>query len=168
MNELPSELIIHIFSFTKSKLHFTNKYNYDIIEKKRKSFLENPITVYYRLVKWSYSPRTPMIVNLSNSIKQYRPRMKVGRIKQSKIHKIPLGFVRKDLTIYPSKLLELCLIKPRPVRPRNTIYMITRMPMYNIYSIWIKPEDYSRAKLYERLYPCFKTYKYVIPNKYIN
>ena len=38
MNKLPSEIIIHIFSFTKSKLHLTNKYNYDIIEKKGRVF----------------------------------------------------------------------------------------------------------------------------------
>ena len=69
------------------------------LEQKRKSFLYNPITVYYRIVKWSYSPTTPMIVNLSNRVKEYRPRMRVGGIKKSKIHKIPLGFVRKDLTI---------------------------------------------------------------------
>ena len=92
MNELPNELIIHIFSFTKSKLHLTNKYNYDIIEEKRKSFLKNPITVYYRLVKWSYSPSTPMLLNLTNRIKQYRPRMRVGEIKKSKIHKIRDNF----------------------------------------------------------------------------
>ena len=40
MNELPNELIIHIFSFTKSKLHLTNKYNYDIIEKKKEEFFK--------------------------------------------------------------------------------------------------------------------------------
>ena len=84
-------------------------------------------------------------------------------MQKTRLHKIPLGHVRYDLTIYPSKLLELCLIKPKPIRPRLTPYMVTRCPMYNIYNIWIEKKDYTRAKLYERLYPCVRTYKYVVP-----
>ncbi len=168
MNKLPDDIIILIFSYTKSELNLTNKYISNMIEKERKSFLINPITIYYKIVKWTYSSRTPLVINRTNKIAQYRPRMKVFPTKKTKIHKIPLGFVKKDLSIYPSKLLELCLIRPNPVRPREVIYMVTRMPMYNIYSIWIKKEDYMRAKLYERLYPCSNTYKYIIPNKFIN
>jgi len=165
MNELSDDLIIIIFSYAKSNLNFTNKYMNNLIEKERKRFLMKPIEVYYKLVKWTYSSTAPLIINRTNRVHQYRPRMKVYPTKKTKIHKIPLGFVRKDLSIYPSKLLELCLIRPNAVRPRDSIYMVTRLPMYNIWSIWIKNEDYKRAKLYEMLHPCLNTYKYIIPKK---
>ena len=149
-----------------SNLHIVNKYINKIIENKKKYFLKNPLTVYYRLVKWTYGTGVPLILN-NNNRQEYRPRMKVGKIKKTKLHKIEIGHIRKDCNIYPSKNLESYLIKPYYIRPTTTPYVLTHVPMYNIYAMWIKEDKYDDAKIYEMLYPSEHKdmYKYIMPTR---
>ena len=162
MNELPDDLLVKIMLYSNNNLYSINKYMNSLVKKLKREYLLNPITVYYRLVKWKYQTGSPLIINLNNR-QEYRPMMKVGKIKKSRIHTIELGEVKKDCNIYPSKKLERSLIKPYYVRPSSTPYIVTKMPMYNIYSMWIKEKDYDKAKIHEMLYPYVDKNKYTIP-----
>lgn len=163
MNNLPNELLLKIMLYSDNdNLHIVNKYINELIKEKKKLFSTNPLTVYYRLVKWSYATGLPLIIH-SEGRPEYRPRMKVEKIKKVRVHKCPLGHVRKDYNIYPSKILESHLIKPYYIRPTTTPYILTRVPMYNIYMMWVKKEDYDEAKMYEMLYPSKDIYKYIMP-----
>jgi hypothetical protein len=163
MNGLPDELLLKVMLYSdNNNLHIVNKYTNELIKEKKKLFLENPLTIYYRLVKWTYATGLPLIIH-NEGRPEYRPRMKVGKLKKIKIDKIELGHVRNDCNIYPSKKLESELIKPYYIRPTTTPYILTQVPMYNIYSMWIKKDDYDEAKMYEMLYPSKKIYKYIMP-----
>ena len=162
MNELPDDLLVKIMLYSNNSLYSINKYMNNLVKKLKSNYLLNPIIVYYRLVKWTYQTGSPLIINL-NRRPEYRPRMKVGKIKKAKIHKIELGEVKKDCNIYPSKKLEKSLIRPYYVRPVSTPYIVTKTPMYNIYSMWINKEDYDKAKIHEMLYPYVEKNKYIIP-----
>jgi len=165
MNGLPDELVLKIILYSdNNNLHIVNKYMNNIIKELKNRFLINPLTIYYRLVKWTYQTGSPLIINLNNR-PEYRPRMKVGKIKKIKLDNVELGEVRKDCNIYPSKILESYLIKPLYIRPTTTPYVLTKVPMYNIYSMWIKKADYERAKIYEILYPSETNYKYIMLNR---
>lgn len=165
MDELPEELIVKILLYSdNNNFHIVNKYTNNIIKERKKKFLTNPLTVYFRLVKWTYKTGSPLIINLNNR-PEYRPRMKVEKIRKVKLHRIELGHVRDDCNIYPSKKLESALIKPLYIRPTTTPYILTKVPMYNIYAMWINKKDFDKAKLYEMLFPSKDNYKYIMPNR---
>ena len=96
MNELPDDLLVKIMLYSNNSLYSINKYMNNLVKKLKSNYLLNPIIVYYRLVKWTYQTGSPLIINL-NRRPEYRPRMKVGKIKKAKIHKIELGEVKKDI-----------------------------------------------------------------------
>lgn len=163
MNKLPDDLLIKIMLYSdNNSLHIVNKYINTIIKELKSKYLLEPLTIYYKLVRWTYQTGSPLIINVNNK-PEYRPRMKVGNIKKTNIHKIELGEVKNDCNIFPSKILEKSLIKPYYVRPVSTPYIVTKRPMYNIYSMWIKKEDYDKAKIYEMLYPSLEKNRYVMP-----
>tara|TARA_B110000444_G_scaffold50410_1_gene46418 strand:+ start:2198 stop:2707 length:510 start_codon:yes stop_codon:yes gene_type:complete len=163
MNELPDDLLVKIMLYSdNTNLHIVNKYINTIIKELKSNYLSQPLTIYYRLVKWTYQTGTPLIIN-SNNRPEYRPRMKVGKIENTNIRKVKLGEVKNDCNIYPSKILEKSLIMPYYVKPTSTPYIVTKRPMYNIYSMWVKKEDYDKAKIYEMLYPSLEKNKYVMP-----
>lgn len=163
MNELSDDLLVKIMLYSNNSLYSINKYMNSLVKKLKREYLLNPIIVYYRLVKWTYKTGTPLILNLNHSRPEYRPRMKVEKIKKTKIYKIELGQVNKDCNIYPSKRLEKSLIKPYYVKSSSTPYVVTKAPTYNIYSMWINKEDYDKAKIHEMLYPYVEKNKYTIP-----
>ncbi len=153
MNELPNEINIIIYSFIGNNFIVT-KYFYDYLKNARESFIERPLTLYYRVARWKYPSRWGGESNhIINTLKTpMRLKMRVSKIRCVDISNIPIGRLKENGIIYPSRFLERKII-PRPMQiyDNNNIYINTRGSTWSIYTIY--SENIERCKNYINVWP---------------
>ena len=152
MNELPEEISLIIYSYVGNNF-ITNKSLYTLIKDIRDNFNKNPIKLYYRVTRWRFPKKWSgerNIINRFNS--SIRPNMKVFKTKSIDISNIPIGILKDDGTIYPSKFLERKILpKPIPLYESSSIYINTQGFSWSLYTIYSK--NVNRCREYVNIRP---------------
>ena len=150
MNNLPMEILEIIYSYTGNNFLITNDF-YKYIMECRRYFYTNPIRIKYRLAEWRYRGQpNKMILNKLSSCT--RPSIKVRGIKTVDISNIPIGYMKIDGNIIPSKILEHKILPHMEIIERKErVYVYSKVITYNIYQCWCN--DIEKLKKYTRIWP---------------
>ena len=145
MNNIPNEIKLIIYSYVGNNF-IVDKSLYELIKKIREKFYKDPIKLYYRVTRWrfpkNWAGERSIINRFSTPI---RPNMKVYKTKSIDISNIPIGILRDDGTVYPSKLLERKIIpNPMPLYEASSIYINTQGFSWSLYTIYSKNIDRCR------------------------
>lgn len=154
---LSQDIFLKIYSFVGHNALYLDKSYYLYLIKLRKEFLNNPIILNYKIVKWKYSKNFGLI---NNTISKIRPTMIVKKAKKVKIFSnISIGRIINDedknffpnkFLIIPSRKLKEKLINPKLLLNKNTNYVNTKFISYDIFSMW--SDDIERVKKYKNLW----------------
>ena len=66
---LPNEIFLIIYSYVGHNSLYLNKDYYDYLIRERQKFIDKPIKIHYKLIKFKYKSNKPIINKLSSKIK---------------------------------------------------------------------------------------------------
>lgn len=154
MNTLDKDCCYIIWKFVGGNAIFLNKELIELLNLKRKSFIEKPLRLYYKLAKFK---------EIRNYSKKYIGRLPRPTIVVEKNTKyidlsgsIPFGKLASCNKILPSEQLNNILV---PIKKKVDIggnrYFNYKFKLYywEIFTIFCRKKDIKRAKIYELLFP---------------
>ena len=99
MNNIPIEILHKIYTFTGANAFYLNKRLLRFINKQRKYFYNNPITLKYRLIHWRYtSIISQKIINIKEN--KYRRSIKLSNnIDTVDVSNSIIGYYNDDIII---------------------------------------------------------------------
>lgn len=164
MKILSKEICYKIWEFVGKNAVYLNKELTTILRTMRNSYIERPITLYYRLAKC----REKRYYNYNSKNISYVPRPSIRADKKIKIVKLngntPYGILKNDGFIIPSNEIYKKIIPSSVItelgfnRNLDEQYKII---YWEIFKIYCKKEDFKRVKLYEFLFPCKKLRSFI-------
>ena len=144
-----------IWKFVGHNAIFLNKELIKLLNIKKKYFLKNPITLYYKLAKFK---KIQNHAKYFSRIKSPRPSIVVDKnIYSIQINgNIPFGKLKFFNRILPStEITRLLTPQPKKIKLSENRYFRYRYKIYywEIFSLFCKEEDIDKVNTYQLLFP---------------
>ena len=168
MKLIPTSCCFIIWTFIGKNATYLNKELLTLLNKKRKDFINNPITLYYRLAQLKEIHYYNQYES-ERHIKNPRPSMVVEKkVRMIKLNgNLPFGILKIENKILPSKKLYDEII---PCSEREELggsrywYQRYKIQYWEIFHLFCNINDIERVKLYQYLFPCNDIHKISILN----
>ena len=152
---LPNEIFLIIYSYVGHNSLYLNKDYYNYLVRERQKFIEHPIKINYKLIKFKYKSNKSIINKLCTKIK---PRIKVLKQKFVKINSnIFLGkvlkneyeFINEEYEIKPSLDIKKFIIGNKLIMD-DKIYLNSNVIYYDVFFMW--PDNINHTINYSKLW----------------
>ena len=156
MKYLCDKIFFIIYSYVGHNALYLDKTYFELLKKRRKYFINNPIKIKFRIVHLKY-PSNKLIINKNDYLN--RPSIKVEK-KNKFIYincNIFIGKIKKNYNsifnlaneIIPSKQLKRKIIL-KELLMDNLIYLNTKITYQDIFLMW--SDDFENLKKYSELW----------------
>ena len=128
--DLPIDVLFNIFLFGSTNTFYLDKNLYQLVNEKRKYFINNPITIKYSLIRFSKR-------KTANVMRNHRPSICFEPEKTIDISSnINIGTVKLDGTIIPSKQLKNIIIPIQKEKYETITTYYSKIYYWKIHNIY--------------------------------
>ena len=127
---LPKDILFYIFEFGGKNTFYLDKNLYQLVNEKRKYFINNPITIHYSLIRFTKRKTANVMRNHRPSV--YFEPEKIIDISSN----INIGIVNLDGTIIPSKQLKNIIIPIQKEKYETITTYYSKIYYWKIHNIY--------------------------------